>query len=300
MKNLLLLLATVFVFQASAQNDPLYGQYLFNQAMINPAYSGIHNVVNATLLSRAQWAGIDGAPLTNTLSVSSSFMQDKLGGGLLLINDRLGINTTTEISASFNYKIKFENSKLSYGLQGGVVNYWYDYSKLNLEVVDQKITQPTENFSKPTIGAGIFYMHDKFYAGISIPRFMDVTVQDGVSSSTRYKRHIYLSGGYIFDKNEKLKIKPSVLVRMVENTSTSVDFNLQVLLAEVLWTGVMTRNFNSIGLNSQLELKNKLRVGYLFELPTNKLSANSFGTHEIMVSIDLEFFERQVALRRYF
>ena len=37
---------------ALAQLDPLYNHYLFNQSMINPAYTGINNTLNATAISR--------------------------------------------------------------------------------------------------------------------------------------------------------------------------------------------------------------------------------------------------------
>ena len=91
-------------FGLKAQQDPLYNLYSFNQFMINPAYAGIYNNFNANLITRKQWAGIDGSPLTNMLSFHSS-ISDRFGGGLLLINDRLGVNNNTEGQLSFSYKL---------------------------------------------------------------------------------------------------------------------------------------------------------------------------------------------------
>lgn len=285
---------------AMAQNDPLYNQYLFNQAMVNPAYNGINNVFNATVLSRLQWAGIDGAPRTNILSLSSSFLNDRLGGGLLVVNDQLGVNTTSEVNFAINYRLKFLHSKLSFGMQGGLVRYRYDYLKLNTEMVDPAIVQMRENYSSPNLGAGIFYKARQYYVGISVPRFFDVAINDGVATSTRYRRHLYVSGGYVFERFQGMKFKPSFLLRAVNREVLSLDLNMQVLLLEVLWTGIVFRNLDSIGLNSQIEIAEKLRAGYLFELPLGRLGSNSFGTHEFMVSMDVDIFKNQVAFRRHF
>lgn len=268
--------------------------------MINPAYSGINNVFNATLISRAQWLGINGAPVTNSFHASSSFLKNKMGAGMMIVNDKLGVSSTTEFNVSLNYRLLFLNSKLSFGIQAGTVNFRYDYSKLNTEVVDQVITRARADFSKPNIGAGIFYKAEKFYVGVSVPRLLDVTVQDGVSSSTRYKRHVYLSAGYLVDFFNGLKFKPSVLVRAVENVPPTIDLNMQVLLLEVVWAGLTTRNFSTIGLVSQIEIGEAFRAGYLFELPIGSLQSNNIGSHELMVSIDLGILKSQVRNRRYF
>lgn len=288
-------------FAAFAQNDPLYNLYLFNQAMINPAYTGTYNVTNATLLSRAQWTGINGAPVTHTLNASSSLLQEKLGAGLIAINDRLGVNNNLELQVQAAYKIKFGYSQLSFGMQGGFVSYKYNYNDLNLEVVDPTLTQTQQpNFTKPTIGAGVYFRAEKYYAGISIPRLMNVNVEDGVASSTRYKRHLYLSGGFLIAEYESIKIKPSAVVKIVPNQPLSVDVNANILFAEILWAGISVRDFNALGFNAQIELNNKFRFGYVYELPTNNLSGSAGGTHEIMLSMDLEILNGQFALRRYF
>ena len=82
---------------AYGQQDPLYSQYQFNQSIINPAYTGINDALNATAIARRQWTGIEGAPVTNTLSLSSSLLHNKLGAGILLLSDKYGVNKNTEI-----------------------------------------------------------------------------------------------------------------------------------------------------------------------------------------------------------
>lgn len=301
MKRLLIFtLLLISAFKGRAQTDPLFNQYLFNQNMINPAYTGTYNVFNGTVMSRAQWAGIKGSPVTTTLNATTSFLNETLGAGLLVVNDRLGINNNTDLQGSFAYKIKFLHSRLSFGMQGGVVSYRYNYNNLNLETADPTLTQQVRpNFTKPTVGAGVFYRADKFYAGISIPRLLNVTVKDGNTTNTIYKRQMYLSVGGILDKFETIKLKGTALVKVLDKNQY-VDLTASILLAETIWAGIGTRNFKTFGVNGQLEISNKFRVGYYYELPSKGLFGSTFGTHEIFLSADLEIFERHTALRRYF
>jgi len=305
MKNIATLTTVLILIispnSGKAQQDPLYNQYLFNQLMINPAYAGIHNTFSANLNTRSQWAGLDGAPLTNTLSVHSSLLSNSFGAGLLLINDRLGINNNYEAQFIYSYKIDFDAHVLSFGLQGGIASFNYDYSSLNLEFVDDPNFLPVdEGFSKPNFGTGIFFKSDNYYLGVSIPRILNVDIDDGVTSSTRYNKHFYVSGGYLLNLSELIKLKPIFLLRIVQDAPISADIGGSVLLKEFLWAGLTLRNLNTVSVNAQIQLSEVLRFGYSFELPTSSLIVSNFGTHELMLALDLALFNYQINQRRYF
>ncbi|MTI21099.1 type IX secretion system membrane protein PorP/SprF [Fulvivirga sp. RKSG066] len=295
----------VFLLKTStgyAQQDPLYNLYAFNQFMINPAYAGIYNNFNANLITRKQWAGIDGSPLTNMLSMHSS-IADKFGGGILLINDRLGVNNNTEAQLAFSYKLFSGAKTLAFGVQGGLINYSYDYGKLNLAYVDDEgLDMNNEQFSKANFGTGIFYMTDKFYLGLSVPRILSVKVEDGVSSSTRYKQHYYLSSGAIikFRSVSEVLLKPSFLVRYTANGQISADISFSALFVNTLWVGATLRNLSGIGIITQLQVSDAFRFGYSFELPTNQLVKDNFGTHELSLILELNLFKNQYEIDRYF
>ncbi len=300
-KIIFLLAALIASAEVAAQSDPVFNQYQFNQSMFNAAYVGTFNVFNATLMSRAQWSGIKGSPITTTFNATTSFLNDQLGAGLVVVNDRLGISNNSDIQAALSYKIKLLHSQLSFGMQAGVVNYRYDYNNLDLETADQLLTQQQRpNFVKPTVGAGMFYRADKYYIGISVPRLLEVTVQDGGTSNTIYKRQLYISAGTIIDRFQGIKLKTTALVMLQSGTQSYIDIGASVLLAEMAWIGVSTRNFQSFGANAMLEVSNKFRIGYYYELPSNSLRGSTFGTNELLLSADLEMFKTQRALRRYF
>jgi len=60
---------------------PVYSQYLQNGLMINPAYAGTREVLSFFMSGRLQWAGIDGAPKSETLSLHSLLKDDRVGLG---------------------------------------------------------------------------------------------------------------------------------------------------------------------------------------------------------------------------
>ncbi|TXI71199.1 MAG: type IX secretion system membrane protein PorP/SprF [Cyclobacteriaceae bacterium] len=301
------LFAVAFVFLISAQvkgqQDPLYNLYYYNQAMINPAYAGLYKDVTLNLISRKQWVGIEGSPLTNFFSFTSS-VGKRFGLGAMVVDDRLGINTTQEGQLAFSFKVIAKGeTTLSLGVQGGLINYRYDYSKLNLEYVDDEDIDFTRTqFSTSNVGTGIFFRTEKFYLGVSVPRILNVEINDGMAASSRYLRHYYVSGGFIINNtfNNLFRLKPSFLLRMVPDGQQALDVSLHALFLETIWAGVTVRNFNALGANGQFQVSQRLRVAYSFELPTNSLLSQNFGTHEISLLLAFSPLGTQQKVVRYF
>ena len=304
MKNknkLLILLLICTSITGFSQQDALYSQYQFNQSMINPAYTGLNDVFNATAMMRRQWVGIKGAPITNTLNLSTSLLNNKVGVGVILVDDTYGVNKNTNAQALFSYRIDLLNGKsISFGMQTGYTNYRYDYAELLLEQDDQALAFSDGNVSTFNVGAGIFFKTNQFYLGVSVPKMLNTEVVENGTSTTLHKRHFYVSSGYVFDQLIALKFKPSILVKIVEGQPLSIDLNASFLLVETLWVGASLRNFNAVGINSQFEIGDLVRLGYSFEFPLTSLSDTGFGTHEFMISFDLELFNNHARGRRYF
>jgi len=300
--RIFLVIIACFPLGLSAQLDPLYNQYFFNQAMINPAYTGVNDIFNATAISRTQWLGIDGAPTTNTLNVTSSAFKNKVGLGANLIYDTYGINNNTEFNLAYSYKISTPLGHVfSMGLQAGIVNYNYNYDRLTLQYVDDvALTNPQQNVTKENFGVGFWYMSKDYYIGLSVPRMFDIKVNDGGIESTRYRRHYYLSAGYVFDQLFSIKFKPSMMLMYIDKDNYALDLNASVLLNEIIWLGASLRNFGTAGLNTQMKVGENLKLGYAFELPLTNTALIGFGTHSLMVSLDFALFGRQGLGRRFF
>lgn len=60
-------------------------------------------VLSIVGLHRSQWAGLDRAPETQTLSIHTPLRNDKIGLGLSFINDQLGYENFTYLYGDFSY-----------------------------------------------------------------------------------------------------------------------------------------------------------------------------------------------------
>src|SRR5690606_12954190 len=85
-----LVLSSLFSY---AQQDSQYTQYMYNTININPAYAGSRDAVSIFLLHRTQWVGLDGAPVTNNVSLHTPIGDSNFGVGLSFVNDRIGPTT---------------------------------------------------------------------------------------------------------------------------------------------------------------------------------------------------------------
>ena len=303
MKKLITLCFAMASTVALAQQDPLYSQYMQNPFLINPAYAGTYDMFSATANFRWQWLGMGGAPNTNSLSAHSSIVNNRLGAGVILVNDRFGINNNTEAHGALAYKLRLSDSEdnvLSFGMQASMVNYRFDNTKLNKrDDTDPYFRTDNVTATEPNFGAGLFYRGQKFFAGFSAPKVLNSTFAEDYSAGAQYRRHFFLTGGYLIDLTN-VQVKPSFLLKYVQGAPVSVDINGSVLLKDVLWLGASLRNLNSAVLMAQLQISDMFRVGYSVDLPMSKVLRATYGSHELMLNMDLKLLKSHDIGFRYF
>ena len=301
--RLLGLLLTIFVSSSSvAQQDAQVSQYHLNSSIINPAYSGLYNrfMINSNI--RRQWNGLPGSPTTNLLTINSSVIENKVGAGLVIQQDEIGITTSTSINLLLSYQIELGSNQIfSFGLQGGNTSIVHDQSELTLRFLDDPdFPEVEQRSSAPNFGAGIALMGDNYYLGLSVPRLLDSEFDDGITSSTIYKRHIYATGAFTKELTPNFLLKPGALIKYVDGSPLSFDLSANIRYNYKFWFGLFTRNFNTQGALVQFILNEAYKIGYSIEIPTAKHIPSSFVTHEISLGIDLALFGNQDVYLRNF
>lgn len=290
------LLAFSFVFitiSGFSQIDPLYAQYMNNPLVINPAYAGLNNNMNASISYRMQWSGFEGHPNTFNVSGHSSFADNKMGLGALIIQDNIGNTKNTEATAAYSFKIEIGKTYLSFGLQGGVANYQTTNSALNIyDPSDPAFTEDAQVW-KPTFGAGLILKNDQLFLGFSVPRMLNSTVSFTDVTTELYSRHFYATAAYVFFLSERIRLKPSALLKGVKGSPLSLDFNAAINIDEKYTAGAFTRNLNSYGVLAGFQFGKGYRMGYTFELPTDKSVGVQFTSHEITLGVNLSVFDFQ-------
>lgn len=292
---------SIYAHFSMAQQDAIASQYHLNPSMINPAYSALYNSFLINANSRLQWMGLAGNPKSNFLTVTTSIIEKKVGGGLMFSQDNIGITSTTELAMMYAYRIEIDRSLLTLGLQGGFVNVKQKLEDLTLKTPDDPdFPQVTQSSLKPNFGAGIAMMGDNYFIGLSMPRLMDVKFGDGITNIAQYRRHYYASAAFIKDITAFMKLKPVALIRYVKGAPLSYDIGANVLWNHKFWFGAYTRNFVTQGALFQFILNQTVRMGYAIEVPTNKAVQARYISHEIVLGIDLSLFKNQEAFLRYF
>ena len=115
-----------------AQQDPQFTQYMYNTINVNPAYAGSRGVMSVFGMYRAQWVGLEGAPNTAAASIHSPIENSRVGLGLTVSNDQIGISERNTVSTDFSYTINTSvDYKLSFGIKGSASLLNVDYTKLN-------------------------------------------------------------------------------------------------------------------------------------------------------------------------
>ena len=79
---------------------------MYNTLAINPGYAGSKGTASAMALYRKQWMGFEGAPESKLVSFHTPIFGDRVGFGLTIENDQLGITDSWYGSMAYAYRIK--------------------------------------------------------------------------------------------------------------------------------------------------------------------------------------------------
>lgn len=305
MRTKFLFFALMLISGVYAQQDAQFTQYMYNTININPAYAGSRGVMSVFALHRTQWVGLDGAPVTNTASIHTPIEGSKIGLGLSVINDRIGISDENDISADISYTIKTsEQWKLSFGIKATANLLSVDFSRLTLRNPgDYAISQQSniDNRFTPNIGAGIYYRSDNTYFGLSIPHFLETShYEDNTSSVASEKMHFFFIAGRVFDLNENLKFKPALLTKMVKGAPLQVDISGNFLINDKLNLGVAYRWDAALSAMVGFQINESIFVGYGYDLETTKLANYNSGSHEVFLRYELFRNYEKIISPRFF
>ncbi|MCU4165679.1 PorP/SprF family type IX secretion system membrane protein [Carboxylicivirga caseinilyticus] len=288
-RSYIVILLLLLSLRVLAQLEPLSTQYMYSQLMINPGYAGVRNAFSVNIMARHQWMGIDGAPVNYNVSVHSPLNKSMVSLGGALNSYQVGPTQNNRVNFYYSYLIRLRyNMFMSMGVTA-ITNH-YGFKGLDWKLIDQEdpdFVGTSQNSFKPNFGAGLFIYSPSFYFGFSIPQFLAYGFKNKDSDQilTEVKRHYYISSGYGFALNKEFYLKPSTLVRFVENGMYSIDANVEMLYSEIFSVGISYRINNSIAFIGGFRISDNINMHYSYDLSTAP-SGISKGSHEITLSFD--------------
>lgn len=314
MKKVLLVFICLLTVSVMAQQDPQYSQYQFNQMIINPAYAGTKDVLSAVIDIRKQWSGFDGAPSTQSLSFHGPLKKKRIGLGLSAYNDAIGPKRVTAAYGNISYILPITSQlKLSFGVRAGVVNYVYDFNKINYKDAGETnaLANLGTNKLKPDFDAGFFLKSNSFYAGVSATHLNaayiyndNVSYTNATGSQVEYdltyklNTHIFAIVSKGFKAGESLVINPTISLKYTTGAS-SLDLNLNFLIKQRVWLGTFIRSGGTIGALCQVIITDNIKVGYSYDAALGKVQKRLGNGHEIMIGFDMNTFKSKMLSPRY-
>ncbi|WP_167961614.1 PorP/SprF family type IX secretion system membrane protein [Saonia flava] len=281
------LLTTISLF---AQQDAQYTQYMYNTVSVNPGYAGSRGHLSIAALHRSQWLGLDGAPKTQTLNIHTPVGYRGMGMGLSVVNDAIGPTSETYFDLDFSYTIRTSReARLSFGFKASAHLLDIRYSELNQFSPDPTLQQDIQNRFSPNIGAGVYYHTNKFYAGLSVPRFLETSHFDESSLSTaKEQMNFYFITGYVFDLNSYLKFKPTILSKITQGAPLQLDLSANFMLNEKFVLGAAYRWDAAFSGLAGFHATEQLFIGIAYDREVTELGQAIFndGSFEVIFRYD--------------
>ena len=303
MKNILLLLFLMAscALNLRAQQDHHYTQFMYNKLLINPGYAGARGIPFVTAIYRNQWLGFDGAPESALVSFNSNLLSQRVGFGVTLSNNRIGLMRDFQANLAYSYDlVTSDQISLHAGIMGSVRSLSIDFDKalaVDPAMGDASLDVQRTSQIIGNVGAGLYGLFaDRFYVGFSVPRIYANKIginENGGDNIAKEVRHYYGMAGAILPVSEDISLMPSVLTKYVKNTPFDVDINLNVDIKAKVTAGVSYR-LGGDGAGESLDLlmfwqaMPLVGLGVAYDFTLSNLRDYSTGSVEVLILADLK------------
>lgn len=300
-RRFLLLIVLQGLYSAvSAQQSVQFTQYMFNGLAINPAYAGADQALSVTLVQRRQWSGVDGAPVTHTLSAHSLFKTRRIGLGVLLVNDKIGVHKNLSALSNVAYHLEVKpGSFLSFGLSAGIRHHRADFNSLVNASPDPRVASMPIASTVLQLGTGIYYRSDAFHVGLSVPELTAPSQKANDSVRTKYQgKTLLLFSKISVPLSRAIEFQPVVLVKYFAGIPFSFDIGVNTVVDKVLTIGVSYRKRESLDALIMTQVTPQLQFGYSYDHPAGSLVRYRAPSHELMVQYLFSFKNAKVVSPR--
>lgn len=305
LKNLLCASVLVATATTFAQQDPNRTFYRYNMNLVNPAFAGSTSTDSDSFNDkvydanselginfRSQWAGVQGAPESQTAFFSTGLGKN-VGLGVSIINDRTFIEQQTAITVDFSYRLKINNTtNLFLGVKAGANSYNANTAGLTTFGFssDPSLINIEGGF-RPSVGAGALLKGEKFFLAFSIPNVTTTERLEQNNGEVRLsdsRQHMYLAGGYDIALGGNLVFKPSAMARYVDAAPLSIDLTAALNFNQKIELGASYRLNEGIGGLLLFNAADWVDLGYAYEAPFDSpIQVGSNGTHEVFMKFKM-------------
>lgn len=278
--------------KAYAQFNPTDNMYILNPILLNPAYAGSAGALSMMSIYGQKWLGIEGAPRELTFSIDAPVSDKRLGLGLVVKSNQIGVVKENQMVSNYAYKISSAKSTLSFGLGAGVIMTNTNFSELVVnDPGDERYLADAQLFAVPNFSFGVYYENEAFFAGLAIPRLLNFKydyTNNKYSPDNNFSNYSYhLNTGVKIGSGTDISFYPSVMFRyslIPANAKIQYHLNAGFSFYERFNLGMTYQDQGTISGMARFYVNKQLGVAYMYDFQVSKLGTYSNGSHFIMLS----------------
>ena len=294
MRKILVICSILLSVSSFAQQEPLFTQYYVNDMAINPAISGSKSYNALTMLTRQQWLGFEGAPLSTNISYHGALNNRSAMGGYLMFDKATpALQANLYLNYAYHVPLNYDKVNLSFGLGAKLMYYNLDFNKEDLPPgVDPAFSANSYDNTLGDASAGAYLYGRNFYLGFSATNLFQSTFNPAIGSSptsNKVFKNYYGMGGYRFYIiNNDWQLEPSFLLRKMALHKNVTDITTRIIYIENTWSGLTYRTNGTLAFAFGFA-KNNMHFSYSYDHTfAGDIMQYTYGTHEIGIALRIE------------
>lgn len=268
-------------FTLNAQLLPNWSSFYETSFSLNPALTAKWSRTETSITHRMDGSGIDGAPVTTTLSYQHPFLAPftKNAIGAFLQYDAIGATKTYRGQVTYNYRIRPQllgNAKdcLSFGLGAGLKAFQFNpFGQVAFDGVFGDIQlQAFQSNYNPEISLGAFYsttsdmfeFKSHFYAGLALHRFIPTNEDLKVFGKINSVIQTMVHGGYrIVPFRSSYYLEPQIFLSYGWYKSFHVMAAFRAEWENLFWVGAGVGSSTEAFVQLGYIINNQSKLGWL-------------------------------------
>ena len=293
-------------------------QYIYSAHAINPAFSGIEDMVNANIGLRTQWTAISESPTTfyvgfngslsglnnalskkRTLRTSVPRYYHKLqnqprsinhGVGFYIFQDAFG--PFRETSGYFTYAFSYQidrKYKISTGLSLEISNQRFKEKDVTVynpdqDIIYQQYIDGPGNISHINLNGGVAFYGNDLFIGYSLHHFVRARIsQENFTEAGINGLYHFILAGINLPMGIEWMFQPSTFLKVNSENKVVVDLAGKLKYRELIWGGLSYRHEEAIGFLLGFIVDEKVFINYSYDFHTNDIRTYSSGSHELVL-----------------
>ena len=283
-KNYITLIIVLLPLFTIGQDLPLFNQKLTNSFIYNPSVAG-NGKGSLTFSNRTFWNGVPGAPKTNLFSGHMPFAQHKMGAGINVVQERIGVSDNLYATGAFAYHLSISDEiSLSFGLSTEYTNLRFNSSRFDARDESDVLLIAPESRSSIDFSFGTSLKHPLFEIGFSSNRL--ATALKIAEFNTQISQFYTAYGLAKLPLTDKHLLEPTFVYRKLSTESSQWEAGLFYSYNEALILGASYRAGGIISPAIGLKLADRILLGYSFEMFGSGIQKEIGGTNEITLRLD--------------